>query len=193
MKRGSADVYLDMPAETAWNALVSTDRREWYFRLTAEGDFDTGRTVRWLDVRGEPAEESEIIESSAPLRLTMRTHFLFAPAFAEQPAHTVAWELTPDGAGCRVRMSWEAGEITGGLLASEAQNILDGLRLEHDPTAQAELARLPQIGEIEMHQASSLTKAACGIGSLSGIARDCKLVAWRAFSSCLAPVLRLAR
>jgi len=150
VKRGSADVYLDMPAETAWNALVSTDRREWYFRLTAEGDFDTGRTVRWLDVRGEPAEESEIIESSAPSRLTMRTHFLFAPAFAEQPAHTVAWELTPDGAGCRVRMSWEAGEITGGLLASEAQNILDGLRLEHDPTAQAELARLPQIGEIEI-------------------------------------------
>ena len=41
MKRGSADVYLDTPAETDWNALVSTDRREWYFRLTAEGGLRT--------------------------------------------------------------------------------------------------------------------------------------------------------
>jgi GNAT superfamily N-acetyltransferase len=150
LNRGSVDVHLDTAVEMAWNALVSAERREWYFRLKPEGNFETGGTIRWLDIRGDVAEETEIVAMVAPSRLTMNTHFLFADAFKTQPAHTVTWEVSPEGKGSRVRLSWEAGDIVGGLLASEADNILAGLRLEHDPKAKAELERLSRIGAIEI-------------------------------------------
>jgi GNAT superfamily N-acetyltransferase len=150
VSRGSSEVHLDAPVEVAWDAVVSPERREWYFRLKPEGSFEEGRTIRWLDVREEPAEETEIVEMVAPSRLTTQTRFLFAEVYKRQPAHTVTWEVSPDGMGSRVRLSWDAGEVVGGLLASEAENILAGLRLQHDPTIQAELARLPRIGEIEI-------------------------------------------
>ena len=150
MSRGSREVHLETTPEHAWNALVSPERHEWYFRLRPEGRFEPNQSVRWLDARGAVVEESEIVEVAKPTRLTMRTRFLFAATFAEQPAHTTSWEVARDGGGCRVRLSWEAGEIAGGLIESEAQNILDGLRLEHDAAAQAELARLPRIGPVEI-------------------------------------------
>ena len=150
MSRGSREVHLETAAEDAWNALVSPERHEWYFHLRPEGRFESSQTIRWLDARGDVVEESEIVEVAAPGRLTMRTRFLFAETFAEQPPHTTSWEVARDGSGCRVRLSWEAGDIAGGLIASEAQNILDGLRLEHDAAAQAELARLPSIGQVEI-------------------------------------------
>ena len=150
MNRGSADVHLDAPAAVAWNALVSPERREWYFRLKPEGMFDAGRTVRWLDIRGDVAEETEIVEVVSPSRLTMNSRFLFAEAFKNQAPHRVTWEVSAESDGSRVRLSWDAGDVVGGLLASEADNILAGLRIEHDPTARAELQRLPRIGVIEI-------------------------------------------
>src|SRR2546426_11015143 len=81
----------------------------------------------------------------------MYTRYLYSAAFAKQPPHTLTWEVARAGKGCRVRMSWDANEVVAGLLESEADNILQGLRVEHDPAAQAEIARLPTIGEITVH------------------------------------------
>ena len=149
--KGSREVNLDAPVEKAWDAIVSPERHRWYYRLAPEGEFKKGGTIRWVDGGGTAAEESEVIEVVAPNRLVMHTRFLYAPAFAKQPPHTLSWAVAPKGKGCRVRMSWDAGEMVAGLLESEAGNILQGLRLEHDPAAQSEIERLPRIGEITVH------------------------------------------
>ena len=146
MSSGSAEVGLGVPVETAWKAIVSPERHRWYYRLTPQGEFAKGQTIRWLDASGALAEESEVVEVEAPRRLVMRTRFLYAPAFASQPPHTLTWEVVKKARGSRVRMSWEASDMVAGLLASEADNMLRGLRLEHDPEAQAEIARKPEIG-----------------------------------------------
>ena len=145
---GSRQVHLDAPVKTAWEALVSPKRHRWYYRLTPDGEFAVGKKIRWMDGGGTPAEESDVVEIKAPGRLVLRTRFLYAPTFAAQPPHTLTWEVARSGKGCRVRMSWDATEMVAGLLESEADNILQGLRLEHDAAAQAEIARLPSIGPI---------------------------------------------
>jgi hypothetical protein len=119
----------------AWAAIVSPERHRWYYRLTPQGEFAKGSKISWVDGTGTAAEESEVTELDAPNRLVMRTRFLYAPAFASQQQHTLTWEVTPRGKGSRVRMSWDAPEMVAGLLASEAGNVLQGLRLEHDPAA----------------------------------------------------------
>jgi len=149
--KGYREKALDASVETAWAALVSPERHRWYYRLTPQGEFAKGGKIKWVDGGGTVAEESEVVDVAAPRRLVMRTRFLYAPAFVEQPQHTLTWALKARGKGCRVRLSWDAPEMVAGLLASEAGNILDGLRLEHDPAAQAEIARLPSIGEITVH------------------------------------------
>jgi ribosomal protein S18 acetylase RimI-like enzyme len=148
--QGSRKIHIDAPAKTAWDALISSTRRRWYYRLTPDGEFAQGHTVRWLDGTGALAEESDVIEVSAPRRLVLRTRFLFAPAFANQAPHTLTWQVARSGKGCQVTMSWEASDIVAGLFEAEADSILQGLRLEHDPAAQAELARLPAIGAIHV-------------------------------------------
>lgn len=151
MKSGSTDIVVALPVKTAWEALTGPGRRRWYFRLTPEGEFEPGKTIRWLDGSGSVVEESEVLEIKSPSRLVLRTKFLFSPAFAEQTPHTVTWQLTRSGKKCRVRMSWEAPGIVAALFESEGSNILQALRLEHDPEAQAANARLESIGPITVH------------------------------------------
>lgn len=150
MKHGSRKVHIGAPVKTAWDALVSPERHRWYYRLKPEGDFVAGGRVRWLDGTGAVAEESEVVEITAPRRLVLRTRFLFAPSFASLPAHTLTWQVARSGTGAQVTMSWDAPDLVAGLFQSEADNIMQALRLEHDPAAQAELARLPEIGQIEV-------------------------------------------
>jgi GNAT superfamily N-acetyltransferase len=150
LTEGSRDVYLEIPVEAAWAALLAPERHRWYYRLTPQGTFAEGNAIRWVDGSGNAAEESEVVQLVAPERLVLATRFVYAPIFAQQPAHTLTWEVDAEGSGCRVRMSWQATELVGGLLASEADGVMQGLRLEHDPAAQAEIARLPQIGEINV-------------------------------------------
>ena len=155
--KGHREVQLSTSVDDAWKAIVSPDRHRWYYRLTPEGEFKKGGRIRWVDGANTPAEESEVVEIAAPHRLVMHTRFLYAPVFAQQTPHTLTWDVTrkAKSRGCTVRMSWEAGEIVHGLLESEADNILHGLRLEHDPAAQAEIARLESIGQIEVHDVTA--------------------------------------
>jgi ribosomal protein S18 acetylase RimI-like enzyme len=135
----------------AWNALVAPGRRDWYYLLTPQGSFAEGKQIRWLDRAGQALEESEVIEVAPPARLVLRTRFLFAPPFAKQDPHTLTYEVTPEPTGCRVRMSWTAGRLVAGLLESDGEGVVRGLRLALDPRARAEIARLPVIGEVEVH------------------------------------------
>ena len=106
--------HLAVPAQAVWELLVGSGRRDWYYRLTSEGSFEPGASVRWLDTRGETAEESEVLEMSAPLLLKLRTRFLFAPALAAAPAHELTWELSPERDGTLVSLSWTGSGPAGG-------------------------------------------------------------------------------
>jgi ribosomal protein S18 acetylase RimI-like enzyme len=148
---GSREISVGVPADVTWKALVAPGRRDWYYLLTAEGEFAEGKQIRWLDRAGTLVEESEVVEVNRPSRLVLRTHFLFAPPFAKADPHTLTWVVTPDGAGCRVRMSWKADGPAARLYESEGESLVRGLRLAVDPIAQAEVARLPKVGEVEVH------------------------------------------
>jgi GNAT superfamily N-acetyltransferase len=134
-----------------WDLLVAPGRRDWYYRLTPEGEFAAGGRIEWNDITGKLTEESEVVEAITPRRLVLRTRFLFAPAFAAAEPHLLTWDVEPTPGGCRVRVEWQASELIAGLFESEADSILLGLRLAVDPAAKAELARLPEIGEVEIH------------------------------------------
>ena len=142
---------LDVPIESAWAALISHDRRDWYYRLTPEGEFAKGNHLRWVDSSGKLAEESDVLEAQAPGLLILRTRFLFAPNFAGEEPHVVTWIIEQDAGGCAVRFEWRSGEVVDRLFNAEAESMLRGLRLALDPAEQAALARLPEIGRIEVH------------------------------------------
>jgi GNAT superfamily N-acetyltransferase len=142
--------HLAVSAEAVWERLVGPGRRDWYYRLTSEGSFEPGATVRWLDARGETAEQSQVLELTAPRLLKLRTRFLFAPAFAAAPAHELTWALSPEQGGTRVTLSWNGSGPALRLLESEGGALLDGLALAVDPEARAKLERLPEIGPLEI-------------------------------------------
>jgi ribosomal protein S18 acetylase RimI-like enzyme len=131
---------------------VAPGAREWYYRLTPEGDFKAGAHIRWMDVGGKAAEESDVLEVEPPNRLVLRTQFVFAPTFAAAAAHVIKWELARDGDGASVRMSWEAGGPAARLLESEGDAQLQGLSLAADPAARAAIERRPRIGSIEVRE-----------------------------------------
>ncbi len=145
------EVHIDVAPKAVWDALVAQGPQHWYFKLDAAGDFQPGGHIVWSVPGGGPvAEEAEVLEVEAPRRLKLRTRYLFAPNLAEQPPHLVTWEVAPEGGGSRVTMAWEAGPVVGRMLDAEAQSILHGLRLYADPAAAAELARLPEIGDVDV-------------------------------------------
>jgi len=130
--------------------LVAPGKRDWYYRLTPEGEFVGGNHIRWVDSAGKVAEESEIVEMDAPRRLVLKTRFLFAPNFAAEKPHLVTWAVEEEAGGSRVNFAWDSGPVVAGLFDAEAESILRGLRLALDPAEQAALARLAEIGEIDV-------------------------------------------
>jgi len=151
VKEPSRSIDLGASPQVVWDLLVGPGTRDWYYRLTPVGNFEAGSRVEWNDVAGKRMEESEVVEVSAPRRLVLRTRFLFAPGFAAAEPHLLTWDVEPAPAGCRVRIEWRASELIAGLFEAEGESILLGLRLAADPVARAELARLPEIGELEVH------------------------------------------
>ena len=143
-------IELAVPAEDAWAAIVAPGRRDWYYRLTPEGDFAVGAHIRWTDLRGQVAEESDVLEISPPTHLALRTRFVFAPNLAAQDAHRIDWNVSPLDSGCRVQTSWQADDMVAAMLDAGADGWLRGLRLAVDPAALAEIARLESIGDIEV-------------------------------------------
>jgi GNAT superfamily N-acetyltransferase len=155
MGKSFHSIDLAVGPDAVWDQLVASGRRDWYYRLTPEGDFTNGGHLRWIDARDELVEESDVIESNAPRKLVLRTRFLFAPPFAAAPPHILTWEVSARDGGSRVRMSWVAEPPVTGLLESEGESHLLGLRLAIDPDARRELERLPELGEVEVRDVTS--------------------------------------
>ena len=153
MTRFLTDVEIGVPPEAVWATLVAPEgHRRWYYDLAPEGQFVEGAQIRWRQRDGTPAEESTVREVAPPRRLVLETRFVFAPKFATQPAHRMAFEVEPTAAGSRVRMrvDFAADSPVRRLFESEGRGLLKGLRVELDPAAQAEVARLDQIGAVEV-------------------------------------------
>ena len=146
------EIEIGAAPEAVWKALVETGvHRPWYYDLRPEGEFEVGGKVRWLQRDGTEAETSTVREAVEARRLVLESHFLFAPAFAEQPPHLVTYEIERAGTGSRVRMEVDAppGPVRN-LFQGEGAASLQGLRLALDPAAQAELKRLDEVGTIEI-------------------------------------------
>ena len=143
------EVQLNATPDAVWHEITKQARNNWYFNLDVAGTFAAGERVIWK-AGGDVAEEAEVVEADAPRRLELRTRLLFAPNLASLPAHRLVWQVAPADGGSRVTLSWEAEPQASNLYESEGEGILRGLRLAVDPTARAELARLPEIGEIEV-------------------------------------------
>jgi len=147
------ELELHVAPEEVWRALVAPEeRRAWYYGQAAFGEWRPGGRVEWRSEDGSVAEESTVRELDPPRRLVLESRWLFAAAFTAESPHVLTWELEPTALGCRVRMSadfQESGQASR-LLQSEGEAILRGLRLQVDPAARAELARLDEIGEIDI-------------------------------------------
>lgn len=154
MTTGTSSIQLEVPAHAVWELLVGPGTRDWYYRLTPQGEFAEGAHITWVDAEGKAAEESDLVAVEPERRLVLHTRFVFAPGLAAAAPHTVTWELTGEGDRCEAHMSWEAEGPASSMLASEASSQLQGLRLAADPAARAEVARLDRIGEIEVRDVS---------------------------------------
>jgi ribosomal protein S18 acetylase RimI-like enzyme/uncharacterized protein YndB with AHSA1/START domain len=145
------EVHVDVAPQAVWDALVAQGPHSWYFKLDVAGDFRPGGHIVWATPGGGPvAEEADVLEMQATQRLKLRTRYMFSPSLAEQPPHLITWEIVPDDGGSLVTLAWEAGPVVNRMLEAEAQSILHGLRLGVDPAAAAALARLSEIGDIEV-------------------------------------------
>ena len=144
MKR---EAHVEAPPEAVWREITKQGRNNWYFMLDVEGEFAAGERVVWK-AGDDVAEEAEVLVADPPRRLELRTKLLFAPNLAALPPHRLVWEVAPDGGGSRVTLSWEGEPAASNLYESEGEGILRGLRLAVDPSARAELARLPDIGDV---------------------------------------------
>ena len=147
-------VEIGAPPETVWDALVAPDgHRRWYYDLAPRGEFRSGARISWVQRDGKEAEESTVREVVPPRRLVLDTRFLFAPVYAAQPPHTMTYDVEPAVGGSRVtlRVDFREPGPTRTLFLSEGQGLLKGLRVELDPAAQAEIRRLDQIGDVEIH------------------------------------------
>lgn len=143
------EIHVAATPEMIWAELTRRGRNNWYFMLDVEGTFAPGEHIVWK-AGGEVAEEADVVAVEPPLRLELRSRLLFAPNLAALPPHKIVWEITPDGGGALVTLSWQATPQASNLYESEGDAILRGLRLEVDPGARAELARLPEIGNVEV-------------------------------------------
>ncbi len=135
--------------EAVWQEITKQGRNNWYFMLDVDGTFAAGQRVVWK-AGGDIAEEAEVVQANPPRRLELRTTLRFAPNLAALPPHRLIWEVVPADGGSLVTLSWEAAPQASNLYESEGDGILRGLRLAVDPSASAELARLPEIGDIEV-------------------------------------------
>ncbi len=136
--------------EAVWQEITKQGRNNWYFMLDVDGSFAAGQRVVWK-AGGDIAEEAEVVRADPPRRLELRTTLRFAPNLAALPPHRLSWEVVPADGGSLVTLSWEAAPQASNLYESEGDGILRGLRLAVDPSASAELVRLPEIGDIEVH------------------------------------------
>ena len=149
MTRKKHELHVNASPDVVWQEITKQGRNDWYFLLDVDGTFATGERVVWK-AGGEFAEEADVVEADPPRRLELRTRLLFAPNLAALPPHLLVWEVVPDNGGSLVTLSWDAAPLAGNLYESEGEGILRGLRLAVDPSARAELKRLPEIGEIDV-------------------------------------------
>ena len=143
------ELHMNATPEAVWQEITRQGRNNWYFMLDVDGTFAAGQRIVWK-AGGDIAEEAEVVRADPPRRLELRTTLRFAPNLAALPPHRLSWEVVPADGGSLVTLSWEAAPQASNLYESEGDGILRGLRLAVDPSASAELARLPEIGDIDV-------------------------------------------
>lgn len=152
--RAVHELEIQAPPAEVWRALTDPElTKRWYHDSAVATDWRAGGAIsyRWPD--GTEVESGVISEIEPGSRLALETRFVWDDSVRGEPAHRTVWQLEPGGAGTLVRLAFEVPEaavIATGLIGEEGQYSLRGLRLAVDPTAQAEIARLDVIGDLEI-------------------------------------------
>jgi len=137
-----------------WKALTDGElTRRFYYDMTVASDWRPGSAVEYSFSQGQAGESGVVRSAEPPTLLALETRFLFDQTLAAEPAHLTRWELSPDGSGTLVKLTYEVpagAPLAARLLGSDGEVPLRGLRLVVDPAARAELERLPEIGPVEV-------------------------------------------
>jgi uncharacterized protein YndB with AHSA1/START domain len=101
---------LDHPVEKVWEAITTPDGLAgWWlpFPATITVDLTVGGAFSFSAPElGEAPMTCEIVEVEAPHRLVYK-HF--------SPGTTMTWQLDPEGAGCRLRLTEDTPDISAAL------------------------------------------------------------------------------
>ena len=143
------ELHLNASPEAVWQEITKQGRNNWYFMLDVDGTFAAGERVVWK-AGGDVAEEAEVIEADPPRRLELHSRLLFAPNLAELPPHRLVWEVVTRDGGSLVRCRGRHAAGRQPTTSPKARTSCAGLRLAHRSVGQAEVARLPSIGEIKV-------------------------------------------
>ena len=146
------------PPDQVWRVLTDADlARSWYYDMTVSSDWRPGSPVSYSWAPGGEGEKGVVVEAEPERRLVLETRYLFDDALAGEPAHRTTWELSAAGSGTLLKLVYEvpeAAQVAAKLLKDDGEVPLRGLRLLLDPGAQAELERLPAIGQVELRDLS---------------------------------------
>jgi ribosomal protein S18 acetylase RimI-like enzyme/uncharacterized protein YndB with AHSA1/START domain len=148
------EAQLTVAPDAVWEALTDPRlTRRYYFGMSVRSDWLKGGPISYEFAPGQEGEAGTIAEIDPGRRLVVQTRLLFAEELRSEPSHLTAWEVEPGGGGTRVRLAYEVPEeaaVTRRLLEADGGIALEGLRVTVDPAAQAELARLPEIREVDV-------------------------------------------
>jgi uncharacterized protein YndB with AHSA1/START domain len=137
---------LSHAVEDVWEAITTPDGLAgWWlpFPATITVDLAVGGLITFSAPEfGEAPMTCEIVEVEPPRRL-VHTHF--------SPGTTVIWELSAEGAGCRLRLTEDTPDVAGALAEGHHVGLhhsLDRLEPALDGTPQAwDWDRLPVLEE----------------------------------------------
>jgi ribosomal protein S18 acetylase RimI-like enzyme len=151
----SFDARLSVAPDVVWKALTDPAlTRRYYFGMSVESDWTRGGRIAYTFAPGQAGESGTITDIEPGRRLALETRLLFAEELRSQPPHKTTWDLEPSADGTRVKLTYDIPEraaLTRKLFAEDGDVPLAGLRVTVDPEARAELARMPEIGRVEIH------------------------------------------
>jgi uncharacterized protein YndB with AHSA1/START domain/DNA-binding transcriptional ArsR family regulator len=103
------EIFIRTTPERLWQALTDGDlTQQYYYGTRVESDWQPGSPYAYRDVAGATMIDGEVLESDPPRRLVTT----FRAAWSQDTPSTVTWEITPEGAACKLTLTHEGLDPT---------------------------------------------------------------------------------